>query len=969
MELACLAALSLAQTTGSIDGTITDSAGSPLPSAVIEVSSPSLQGTRTATSGRDGGYRIPAAPPGEYRVMASIAGFRLVQKTATVRLGATATADFVLEPAAAEQVVVSGEVPLIDGTSTTTGTNYTSQVIARLPVDRNYADIVRSNPSVDIDRGNTDGRFIPITVYGATSAENQWIIDSVNTTNVRMGTQGKTMSNDFIQEVEVKTGGYPAEYGRALGGIVNVVTKSGGNTFHGDTFLYYDSTETMAQQQLGPEDQQLARVETDDGSRLDYGVDVGGFLLKDRLWFFGAYNRVTLNGHVSRVRSSTYVSEDTLFPFDAATDLYSGKLTWKATPSTTLVGGVFADPSSTSGAAGADPRRGLYFIATNPPVSPVPSTWNSTRLQGGTDYGLQATQLFGTDIFASLQGAYHQDRSSLTATDEIRREDWTCIGGTPEAPCRRPREPNSIAGGYGRIGGGDSGSTSRQQYGAATTFYRGAHEFKAGGDYLDGRVDLMSSWTGQQQVNVFNEFGQTYYQHRFYTASLSSPSPVSGFRQQAQVLDYGAYIQDSWKVDSGLTVNLGLRWDGETTRNYAGQTVFRTNDQWQPRIGIAWDPWRDGSTKVYAFAGRFSYALPASAATLLFFGDSAILTTYNFDPVSVVQDPNVLNHEEAQGGTISFAVPVDAGLKGFSQDELLLGIERMIGPGLTVGLKGTYRRLNNAIDLRADLDYSSPLTDYSSYAVVNPGSSARFASGDIPTCNGLDPPYDQCSPTGPAMPQVARLYRGLEIVARQTVASNLWLQASYIYSSLRGNFDGAVNEVNWEQTPNSPGTTGVFYYPQMWHNGYGALALDRPNRFRLDGYWMTPWRLSIGLQAFVESGTPQNRFGWFNGTYGPVIYLDPRGSSGRLPTLWEGNLQLAYPIVFGPVTATLQAYLFNMFNNQIALSNDSVWSDQPPAGYPETIYDPNQAQTNPDYGMITRRSPPRLFRAAVTLSF
>ena len=107
-----------------------------------------------------------------------------------------------------------------------------------------------------------------------------------------------------------------------------------------------------------------------DGARFDYGVDLGGFIVKDRLWFFAAYNRVDFRGDLSRVESSTYVSSEDLFPFDSTEDLYSGKLTWNAAPSTTVVGTVFADPSATSGAAGADPRQGAVFVT--PPVSTGP---------------------------------------------------------------------------------------------------------------------------------------------------------------------------------------------------------------------------------------------------------------------------------------------------------------------------------------------------------------------------------------------------------------------------------------------------------------------------------------------------------------------------------------------------------------------------------------------------------------------
>ena len=172
---------------------------------------------------------------------------------ATVTLDATVTADFTLEPELQEAVAVTGTTPLVDTTSTTTGTNYSSRVITHLPVARNYADIVHSNPGVLTDPGDTQGRSLALSIYGSTSAENQWIIDGVNTTNVLKGIQGKAINNEFVQEVEVKTGGYQAEYGRALGGVINVITKSGGNTFHGDGFVYYDSRRLRPSASSSPE--------------------------------------------------------------------------------------------------------------------------------------------------------------------------------------------------------------------------------------------------------------------------------------------------------------------------------------------------------------------------------------------------------------------------------------------------------------------------------------------------------------------------------------------------------------------------------------------------------------------------------------------------------------------------------------------------------------------------------------------
>ena len=203
-----------------------------------------------------------------------------------------------------------------------------------------------------------------------------------------------------------------------------------------------------------------------------------------------------------------------------------------------------------------------------------------------------------------------------------------------------------------------------------------------------------------------------------------------------------------------------------------------------------WDPWRDGTTKIFASAGRFSYALPTVAAAASFSSFPGQIQTYNFDPVSVVQDPNVLNHEEpvVQGTSGEYRRPGGRRRQGIVHGRADDRHRAPSMPTLTVGLKGTYRALNSTLEDRCDFDYTSPETNYSGCALINPGSNGKFASGDVPTCDGLydAPEGSQCFPRGPASPEVKRIYRGLELFARQTVGNSLWLQASFVYSSLRG---------------------------------------------------------------------------------------------------------------------------------------------------------------------------------------
>ena len=982
-----------AQTTGRIEGTVTDQNGAVLPGVTVEVSSPNLQGTRTAVTGNDGRYRFASLPPGTYKISATLSGMGTIEKSTPVALDATATVNMQMSLTTKEAVTVTGEAPLVDTTSTTGGTNYTSKVIEKLPTGRNYAEIIRLNPGVNQDQGDTQGRAVSLTVYGATSVENQFIIDGVNTTNVIRGFQGKAINNEFIQEVEIKTGGYQAEYGRALGGVINVITKSGGNEFHGDGFVYYDSFGMRADQKITSDDY-FQGMRVNGYNRTDFGADLGGRIIKDKLWFFFAYDRVDKPTDISRFNDSPggLVTKNDKFPADSTDNLYSGKLTWNIATGTTLIGTVFADPSTITGAAASDPTHSYYPV---PIVNPDPATWESDLKIGGTDYGLRLNQLFGSTGLLTLQGSRHYDRyqtSPSGAGAGVRLEDWTCADGTPDFPCTQPNEPNAAEGGFGQVTGYIRNNHSeRWQARGDFTVYLGSQEIKVGGDWQNGKTTAITNISGKQYVQRFNEFGQTYYAHNFWAAGPSDFTPVDNV-VQPNTINTSAFFQDSWKILPGLTLNAGLRWDQENLKNFAGESVIKLNNEWQPRVGIVWDPMNNGSMKVYAFGGRFYYALPTDI-NVRSYGQQTFVTTYNFDPgTDVTQDPTVIGHETAhiQGGL--FAEPHDEGLKGIYQDEFTVGIEKLIDPSFSIGLKGEYRKFGRAVEDRCDADYSAPENNGNTCVITNPGGSGTYASGNFTGCNGLDGDAYQCgidpinNLLGGPLPRAKRLYRGIELLARKTFTDKLWLQASYVYSSLRGNYDGGVKQ-DYVQT--DPGITADFDYASFLHNRYGKLYLDRPHNFRMDTTYVTPFGLTAGLQFYVQSGPPLNQIGYFNQFYIAQTFLVPLGSAGRLPTQYEANLSLAYPFHIGPATVTLQGYVFNLLNKQIVTNVDNNWQISQGANYPKTPADyPNlflapctaaqegdpvgnhcNEQKNANYGKATSRTDPRLFRAAIKVSF
>src|SRR5436190_721470 len=280
MSVLLVAGSALAQTatTGAIVGTVAQ-AGTPLPGVTLELKSPALQGVRTEVTDVTGHFRFSLLPPGDYTLTTTLSGFNTVtQKNIGVQLNRTVTLDVAMSPQVSEQITVTGAAPVVDVTSAATGTNVTSETMSQLPIARNFTAIAQVAPGTNTDATGT-------TFYGSTGAENQYIIDGLNTTQIRSGTEGKTLNFDFVQEVEVKTGGLPAEYGRMTGGVINAITKSGGNEFTGDVFGFDQPGGLRSSDASLDQRPFTAGSTTTDHSQFDYGLDAGGYFVKDRLWF------------------------------------------------------------------------------------------------------------------------------------------------------------------------------------------------------------------------------------------------------------------------------------------------------------------------------------------------------------------------------------------------------------------------------------------------------------------------------------------------------------------------------------------------------------------------------------------------------------------------------------------------------------------------------------------------------------
>src|SRR5688572_10096638 len=295
LALVGASAASAQETTGTLTGKLTDTQGLAVPGASVTVNGP--QGSRTFTTDTDGRFNAPFLTPGTYSVRAELTGFKAVDITGiSVQLGQTTDVGIKMEVGGlTETISVVGSQVVIDASSTTTGSVLSSDLLERVPVGRRFSDALYLAPGVS--SSGSAGTANP-SISGGSGLDNQYVVDGVNVTNqgygalgsysIIFGSLGNATPFDFIKEVQVKTGGYEAEYGQSPGGVVNVVTKSGSNQIRGSGFAYSRPRALQADHEEDQSDN--GSVNTVAQQRSDVGVEIGGPILQNRLFFFGAIN-------------------------------------------------------------------------------------------------------------------------------------------------------------------------------------------------------------------------------------------------------------------------------------------------------------------------------------------------------------------------------------------------------------------------------------------------------------------------------------------------------------------------------------------------------------------------------------------------------------------------------------------------------------------------------------------------------
>lgn len=648
------------ETTGNLEGLVRARGEGPLPGVQVVVTGPSLPGSRTSPTDSDGYFRVLRLPVGTYTVQLTRIGVReLIVRDVTVHLGTTTTlGELELEPVAVQldALVVQADQAVLDPRSTTVGAVLDASTFERLPTGRDYKSIVPLLPHANASYYGDE-----VNVGGATGVENIYRIDGVNVTNPGTGLgpgvgRETTLPYNFVKEIQLQTGGYEAEYGKSLGGIINVVTHSGGDEFEANAFGFFSHSALRTSERRGLLDADVRRA-----AAYDIGLSLGGPIARRRLWFFTAYNPRFERREIAIPGLDPENDRQT-------THSFAGKLTWRAGENTDLVFTALGDPTIRR-RVGPPPLPGVAPVA----VENVDVALGKLTT-GGVNLSLRGRTAPSQQVL--LEGAVSRYASKELTRGETER-------GQTE-PLFQDVTTGIWSGGYRPELDVRNRRTSAK---LASTFFFGAHTIKVGGEYESGRTSVF--WDNGDP-GLIVQSGPNAFQ-----ALSVKLDQASRYRVPA------VHVQDSWRVTRRLTLNAGLRWEGLYFLG-AGDSVGQSiNDQWQPRAGFTLQLGDLGSQKIFGAVGRFYQQLPAKLSVDGHNQGDVRGFLYDQDP----RDPGVSPLVEVI--IVDPEGPVQAkveDLEGEHLDELTVGYERALGDRIRLGVHAIHRTLRAAVGVGFDPD-------------------------------------------------------------------------------------------------------------------------------------------------------------------------------------------------------------------------------------------------------------------------
>jgi outer membrane receptor protein involved in Fe transport len=957
-------AMAQSNAAGSIFGKVTPGAGDS-----VTLKNNDTNQTRTSALEANGTFRVTSLPIGNYTVTLTKNGATVGSTQLEVLAGQGVEA--ILPTGAVQAVQVTGRRSRIDISNSTNGATFTARELDKLPIARNVEAIVQLSPNTT--RG--DPTYAAGASFGGGGAsENAYYINGFPVTNPLTQLGAFELPFGAIAQAQVLTGGYGAEFGRSVGGVVNITTKSGTNTWevgglvsitpastrakykdfmYGNTGAFPVTTATPN----GTDNTLRIRREDNELEQKQYSAYVGGPLIKDTLFGFVALEQTTLESNgVYLGRTATTLAQNGWRDYETKTKRYYGKLDWNITDNHRLEFTALGDLPET------DTQYRSYNYATRAVGSTVNSATHEEygpfnpnggeakilRYTGNITDDLTVNALYGKSKGEHIyqpQG-YNPTLAQVSAPSEAQVPGLNYNGGQPfsddqpvngsrdEVTSKRLDVEWKIGDHTLRVGIDNNKMVSLNagdaMAGGALWTYGKAPNPSVAFSVPGGTVPALAPLGGLA--------AQGYYVSKAQSSTVSNA--FAG--QDAQ------YLEDRWQITKDVLVTAGVRREGFYNANQDGVKYIEMKNQIAPRLAAVWDVNGDASFKVFGSAGRYTLQMPTLIALRGANGSLNVSQYYaytgtdaNGAPTGLTQLTGILsaNNEFGQAKDPKTVAALD--MKPSFQDELTLGLEKAYSPDLNFGAKVTYRKLKSTID---DFCDQRPFDKYAAAHNINTDHYEGFSCASFNPGEANDFLVDYAgngtytkvhlTEADLGFEKAKRTYAALDLFAEHPYRNGWYAKVNYTLGRSKGNTEGqTLSDTTTGQ--GDVAATQTWDYAELMKYANGLLPNDRKHQIKAYGFYDLTPQWTVGGSALIASGRPRSCSGtnpttqpgsgapnyqsashYCFGATGNVNTPSPRGTLGRLP--WDKNLDLN--IVYKPTFLKglgLKIDVFNVFDNQV----------------------------------------------------
>ena len=967
--------------TGNIFGSVDSPAG-----ASISLLNTDTGLRRSVTPEANGTYRVTALPLGHYKVDLMRNGAVVQSSEVDVIIGQGVNASFTA--ATVQTVQVTGRRSRIDVSNTNNGATFTARELQALPIAKNVGAIIQLAPNTT----RADSRYAGGASFGGGGAsENAYYINGMPVTNALTQLGASELPFGAIAQAQVLTGGFGAEFGRSVGGVVNITTKSGTNNWEVGGLLSIEPDSLRETEKSGYYANTGANPATDGKIYFDRrfnkqtggqaGLFVGGPIVEDKLFMFVAVEQTrTDRDYINLASSSTSAINTGWAEQERKINRYLGKFDWNINDNhrleLTLIGDTPKTDRELSGFDYANDGARDGVVRSREHYSNISTQDGGNggkahvlRYTGNLTDDLTVQALYGVNKAKHIQayGGYDINQPLFQVSAPVNAR----------APGITYNNPQALTGFLSAPGAEDETKSMRLDL----EYKLGNHTIRAGID--DNKLSSLNA--GDIRA------GGGLYIYRF-TANPTTPASLGGIRvavasggglgpqgyygsehilntvTNAYSDQSAQYIEDRWQVTKDVLLTAGLRNEQFTNKNGDGVAFMDMKDQYAPRFSASWDVNGDASLKVFGSAGRYHVQIPTHLAVR---GASRSLNTAQYftytgvdangAPIGRVNITPAFsaNNEYNQAKDAKTLSAID--LKPTFQDELTVGFEKAFSRDLNFGVKATYRTLQTTIDdfcdprpidafaVRNNID----TTNYGGFgcANFNPGEANSFF---IDFAGNQTYTRVDLSEEDLGFPEAKRIYKAIDVFAEHPLRNGWYGRVNYTWSKNEGNTEGQTLS---DVAQTDVAATQTWDHPELMYDAYGSLPNHREHQLKAFGVYEITQQFQVGANALLASGRPINCIGNNdavdeNVSYGSAYRMCnnvpvPRGTAGKLPS----DIRLDLNLVYKPMQVKglqFKVDVFNVANRQAAQTVDEVYNVN--------------ADVSPTYNRVISYTPPRYVR-------